>query len=430
MSAKKHVIVIGAGFGGLNCVRALADRNDILVTLMDEQNHHLFLPLLYQVAIAGLEAPQVAEPARGILRHVPNARFSLGKVRKVDLDARIVTSEERRLRYDYLVVATGSDTADYGTPGVSEHAYGLKRLTEAMAIRDQILSACEEASRTRDPERRKALLTTIIVGGGSTGVELAGALAELRNHALPKDFPEIEADEFRVLMVESSPHPLASMDERLSLYTERTLVEDFGVEIVSDTRVTEVTPEGVHTDKRGFIPGYTVIWAAGVRGNVISGLPEPGRGGRLPTNAFLQLDGHPEVFVVGDVNGAEKNGDGEKFPQLAQLAIQQGKTAARNIEADVDGEPLTPFSYFDKGVLVTIGRARGVANVGGVKITGFPAWFAWLAIHLVQLVGFRNRVLVFISWLYSYITYDFAVRIMYRRRRFPGDSSAITSSPE
>lgn len=416
---RKHVIVLGVGFAGLRCVKTLANHPDLLITLVDRHNHHLFQPLLYQVAIAGLEAPQIAEPARALLRDVHNARFLMGRASHVDLEARIVTVDSRRFRYDYLVVATGTHTADYGVPGVVEHAHTLKTLDEALDIRDTILSACEEATATSDPQRRAALLTFIIVGGGATGVELAGAMGELKRHVLPRDYPEIEPDEFRVIMVESSPYPLPDMGEDFGRYTERTLAHEFGVDLVSNARVTEVREDGVVVSGERAINGFTVIWTAGVVGSWIEGLPAPERGRRIATDEFLALPGYPRVFVTGDMNLSTGPYADEPYPQLAQTAVQQGERAAKNIIADIEGKPPRPFRYRDKGVLVTIGRNRGVAQTYGLRFTGFPAWFAWLAIHIVLLVGFRNRILVLVSWIYNYITFDFAVRIMHQRRRFP-----------
>lgn len=418
---KTHVVIAGIGFAGLECARGLANQPNILVTVVDRTNHHLFQPLLYQVAIAGLEAPEIAEPARALLRKHRNIRFQMATVRDVDLDASIVTVDDRRLRYDYLVVATGSTTARFNIPGIEEYALEMKTLAQALTIRDQILSACEEATREKDPRRRKALLTFVIVGGGATGVELAGALAELRLHVLPRDYPEIEPDEFRVVMVESSDHPLATMGDRLGGYTARTLSEQFHVELISDTRVTEVRQNGVATNRGEHIPAYTVIWTAGIVGARFSGLPEPAAGGRLATNAALALPGHPNVYVAGDLNWAVDEPTGEPYPQLAQNAVQQGAHIAENILRDAADQPPRPYRYKDKGVYVTIGRNKGVAEVSGFEFTGLPAWIAWLGIHLILLAGFRNRLLVLASWIYSYVTYDFAVRVIHRRRPFPRD---------
>lgn len=422
MTEKKHAIVVGAGFGGLAVARKLANQPDLLVTVIDRHNHHLFQPLLYQVAIAGLEAPQIAEPVRSILSHYPNERFRMGVVQHVDLERRQIQVDDRRLRYDYLVIATGSRTAQLGVPGVDEYAYEMKQLTQAMRIRDQVLSACEAAVRTRDRDQRRKLLSFIIVGGGPTGIELAGALAELRRKVVPHDYPELDVEDFQVIVVESSPHPLASLPEDLQLYAERTLIDSLGVQIHSNSRVSEVLEDGVRTESGTFIPGYSIIWTAGVQGVVISGLPEPGRGKRIETTPELCLADHPEVFVIGDVNGAEDPETDRAYPQVAPMAIQQGSLAGENILADLRGRSPQSFHYVDKGTLVTLGRAKAVADVYGLRFRGLLAWFTWLAVHLVQLVGFRNRVQVMMSWIYSYITYDFAVRIMYRRRKFPTGS--------
>ncbi len=418
---KRHVIVAGIGFAGLACARELADHPDLLVTVVDRTNHHLFQPLLYQVAIAGLEAPEIAEPARALLRKHRNIRFRMGAVQSVDLERRIVDVDGYRMRYDYLVVATGSTTAHFNIPGIAEHAFEMKTLDQALAIRDQILSACEAATRAKDPARRQALLTFVVVGGGATGVELTGALAELRLHVLRHDYPEIDAGEFRVVMVESTSYPLAPMGEKLGRYTDRTLTRDFEVDVRSDTRVTEVRADGVITNHGEHIRAYTVIWTAGVVGAGFAGLPEPAGGGRVATDAALSLPGHPDVFIVGDLNGVLDPQTGEPYPQLGQTAVQQGRRAGRNIVRDLENRPRQPFAYDDKGVLVTIGRNRGVADVAGLQFTGFPAWIAWLAIHLMLLVGFRNRLLVLTSWIYNYVTYDFAVRILRNVRTFPDD---------
>ena len=391
------------------------------MTVVDRTNHHLFQPLLYQVAIAGLEAPEIAEPARALLRKHRNIRFQMDTVRNVDLEARIISIDERRLRYDYLVVATGSTTAHFNIPGIKEHAFEMKTLAQALTIRDQILSACEEAAREKDPQRRRALLTFVIVGGGATGVELAGALAELRLHVLPRDYPEIGSDEFRVVMVDSGEYPLSTLGERLGNYTAGTLRDQFHIELISDTRVTEVRRDGVVTNRGEHIPAYTVVWTAGIVGARFPGLPEPTSGGRIETDAALALPDHPNVFVAGDLNYAVDETTGEPYPQLAQNAVQQGAHIAQNILGDLAGQPALPYRYKDKGVYVTIGRNKGVAQVSGFEFTGLPAWIAWLGIHLILLAGFRNRLLVLASWIYSYVTYDFAVRVIHRRRQFPRD---------
>lgn len=413
-----HVVIIGAGFAGLAAVRALLDQPEVKLTLVDRHNYHLFVPLLYQVAIAGLEAPDIAHPARDVLQDHPDASFVLGEVQRIDRDNRTVYVDDEPLPYDYLIVASGSQTNTLGVDGVVENATGLKSVADAMSIRDRILSACEEAAHLTDPDRIGALLTFTIVGGGPTGVELAGALAEIRGKMLPRYYPDIDPNLYRVVLIDSSSRPVSMLSEDSSAYARKTLTE-LGVELRLDTRISEVTPLGVRTEEGEFIDSLNTIWAAGVTGSPMDGLPEPGRGNRVSTTPLLTLDGDPRVYVTGDVNGYIPPRQEKPYPQVAPMAVQQGEHAAQNIVRHMSGQKLKRFKYHDRGSMVTVGRGRAVAERGPIKITGFPAWFAWLVIHLLKLSGGRNKALVLISWLHGYVTYDFAVRVLHQRHRFP-----------
>lgn len=413
--ATKHVVVLGAGFAGLSAVKQLARRRDLRITLIDRNNYHLFQPLLYQVAIAGLEAPQIAWPIRAILRRYANVRFLMGNVQSVDPVDKRVWVDGRAMSYDYLVVAAGSTTHDYGIAGVREHAIPLKSLGDAMRIRDRILSAVEEAVRTVEEERRRALLTFVIAGGGPTGVELAGALAELKRHVIARDYPEIEPEAIRIILLEASSRLLNTLSPASSAYTRRTL-EQMGVQVRTETPVSAVSPFGVELKDGEFIPSYTVIWTAGVKGVPPEGIPS-GKQGRVVTAPQLYLAEHPDIYVVGDLNGLEI--DGRLLPQVAPMAKQQGAWAARNILRRLAGKPELPFRYRDKGTLVTIGRNHAVGEVKGLRFQGRLAWLTWLAVHIYYLTGLRNQVMVLANWVYSYFTYDFAVRVTHQRHRFP-----------
>ncbi len=414
---QKHIVVVGAGFGGLNAVRELAKDPSVRVTLVDQNNSHVFLPLLYQVAAAGLEATQIAFPIRAYLRRFPRARFHLGRAEGVDLKEKTLWVEGQPIPYDYLVVAAGSKSNDFGIPGVAEHAFGLKTLKEAKEIRDRILSACEEAVHTPDPERKRALLTWVIVGGGPTGVELAGALGELRNHVIRRDYPELDPREIRIILIEAGPRVLNHLSPASSAYAQRFL-ERLGVEVMTRAMVAEVTPSGVKLKDGAFIPSFTTVWSAGVAGAALPGLPAE-RNGRVPTTPELHLEGDPHVYVVGDVNLLINPNTGRPYPQVAQVAIQQGTLAGRNILRHLHGQSLRPFKYKDKGNMVTLGRNHAVLESGRLRLMGFPAWVAWLGVHLMYLTGGRNRFMVMANWAYSYFTYDFAVRTLQHRHLFP-----------
>lgn len=419
-----HVVVLGAGFGGLSAVKYLAKDRRVRVTLVDRNNYHLFQPLLYQVAIAGLEAPQVAWPIRAMLRRYPNARFLMGNVESVDPIDKRVWVDGKPVSYDYLVVSLGSTPHDYGIPGVRENAIPLKSLGNAMAIRDRIFSAVEEAVMTVESTRRQALLTFVVVGGGPTGVELAGALAELKRHVLVRDYPEIAPEEMRIVLIEAADRLLGYLSLQASTYTRRVL-EQMGVTVTTDAAVSEVSPFGVYLRDGSFIPSYLVIWTAGVKGISIPGLPE-GHNGRIPTTPELYIPDLPDIYVVGDLNGLSVAG--KPLPQVAPMAKQQGAWAARNILRRLHGQPELPFRYRDKGNLVTIGRNHAVGEVKGVRFAGRLAWLTWLAVHIYYLTGFRNRLMVMGNWIYSYLTYDFAVRVIHRRHQFPYPSEEQTPS--
>lgn len=406
-----RVVIVGAGFAGLWAAKTLAGQ-DLDVLLIDRNNYHTFVPLLYQVAAGELAPEQIAYPVRSIVRRSENVRFRMARVERVDLDAKAIYTGEDRIDYDYLVLACGSVTNFFGMKSVAERAWTMKDLSEAVALRSQVLEVLERASREEDPARRQALLTFVVVGGGPTGVEFAATLAELLWQVLAKDFPDVPFDQARVILLEAMPALLPGLDAPLAGYARRAL-EEKGVEVRLGATVTGVDGGNVLLKEGPPIACETLIWTAGVRAPELAdrlGVPQ-GRGGRVVVTPHLHLPEHPEVYVIGDMSYVEDE-EGRPVPQVAPAAIQQGVHAAKNIVRAVKGLPLEPFRYRDKGTMVTIGRGRGVARVGRRAFRGFAAWVAWLVVHLVKLIGFRNRLLVLTNWAWNYVFYERAVRLI------------------
>lgn len=423
---RQRVVVIGAGFGGLAVARALAD-TAVDVQIVDRENYHAFLPLLYQVATSGLSAQDVTHPVRSILRSIPNARFRLGEVVAIDTAARrIETADGERLPWDVLVLAGGSATEYFGNASVERLAFGLRHVEDAIELRNHVLRCLERASQTDDANEREALLGFVLVGGGPTGVELAGMLAELRRHVVPRDFPGLAAS-MRVVLVEGRDRLLAAFPEILC---RRALeqIRELGVEVRLTTLVEEVDADGVRFSSGESLRARTVVWAAGVRGAAIGaelGVPL-GRGGRVLVEPTLDAVGAPGVHAIGDlalVRGMES------LPQVAQVAIQQGQRVAANVERALCGAPPLPFAYRDLGSMATIGRNRAVAQVFGVRIAGRLAWLLWLVVHILFLAGFRNRAVVFVNWIYHYFSYDLGLRSIVGGRR-PARASTTSEAAQ
>ncbi|WP_448595288.1 NAD(P)/FAD-dependent oxidoreductase [Thermoflexus hugenholtzii] len=406
---RPRIVVVGAGFGGLWAVRTLAFE-PVEVLLVDRRNHHTFFPLLYQVAAAEIEPEAIAFPIRGLLRRFPNVGFEMAEVRGIDLTARRLETDGPPIDYDFLILAPGSVAHTFGVPGVAEHAFFLKDLDQAVALRNHILSVFERAAREPDPLRRRRLLTFVIVGGGPTGVEFAGALAELIARPLRRDFPTLDFREVRVLLLEAMEEVLPGLPAVLSAYARERL-RHLGVEVRRRAPVAAVGPDWVRLQDGEAIETATVVWTAGVRGHPLGaalGLPL-GPGGRAPVTPTLQVPGHPEIYVVGDLALPEGPG---RLPMVAPVAIQQGTLAARNILRALKGRPPLPFRYRDPGTLVTIGRNAAVAHVFGRAFTGFAAWLLWLGVHLIRLIGMRNRLVVLSGWAWDYLFYERAVRLI------------------
>ena len=407
---RPRVVVVGAGFGGLWSVRALADAA-VDVLLLDRNNYHTFYPLLYQIGAAELDATEIAYPVRKILRGQDNARFRMAEVEQVDLDAGIVRADGREVSYDHLILATGSDAHFFGVEGAAEHAFPLKEIEEGIALRNHVLERFEEAARTDDARARRRLLRFVIVGGGPTGVEYAGALSELIRGPLSRDFPDLDLDEVSVVLVEALDRLLAAMPEKLGRYAGRRL-ESMGVEVRTGSAVETVGADRVRLSDGSDLATETVVWTGGVRGDPDAdrwGLPT-GDGGRVEVRSDLTVPGHPEVQVVGDLSGVRQ--DGEALPMIAPAAIQQGEHAARNVRRQLDGREPEPFRYDDPGMLAVIGRNHGVAHVRGRAFTGFAAWLLWLVVHLAKLIGFRNRLVVLLNWAWDYVSYERVVRLI------------------
>ncbi len=409
MADTPRVVIVGGGFGGLNAARALA-RARVDVTLVDRRNHHLFQPLLYQVATAGLNPSDIAMPIRRILRNQKNVEVLLAEAKGVDLAAKVVFLDEGTAPYDYLIVATGARHSYFGRDGWTPFAPGLKSIGDALEIRRRVLSAFEFAERETDPAQREAWLTFVIVGAGPTGVELSGALCEIAQHALARDFRHINPAQARVILLEGSDRVLTAYTPALSEKARKQLVR-LGVDVRTGQKVTAIDAEGVGIGSER-IATRTVLWAAGVAGSGFGrtlGVPLD-RTGRVPVGPDLSIAGHPEVFVVGDLASLVQ--DGAPVPAVAPAAIQEARHAARNVIRAVRGEPALAFRYKDKGSLATIGRSAAVADLGKVKLSGALAWLAWLLLHLLLLIGFRNRLLVLIQWAWSFVSYDRGARLI------------------
>lgn len=419
---RPRVVILGAGFGGINAAIGLR-KAAVDVTVIDRRNYHLFQPLLYQVATAGLSPAQIAMPIRHILRRQNNATVLMETVEDIDKDARLVITESRRIPYDYLVIATGARHAYFGHDEWAEIAPGLKTIGDATEIRARILTGFEKAEVSEDPLLRSRLLTFVVVGGGPTGVELAGAIVELARKAIVRDFRHIDSSTARVILVEAGPRLLPTFPESLS-QSAKTQLERLGVEVRLGQAVTQCDADGVTLADGERIGSACLLWAAGVMASRGARWlsAEADRAGRVIVNDDLSLPGHAEIFVVGDT-ALVKGADGQQVPGIAAAAKQMGKYVANLIKARLAGKPTKPFRYINYGNLATIGRKAAVADFGWIRLSGFPAWLLWTFAHLWFLVGFRNRIIVFLDWAWAYATFDRGARLITERRNGPGTSA-------
>lgn len=410
-SKRPHVVIIGGGFGGLNAAKELGGA-PVDVTLVDRTNHHLFQPLLYQVATASLSPADIAVPIRSVVSRYRNVRVLMAEVTRVDLERRRVILDRGELAYDTLILAVGARTNYFGHDTWAHDAPGLKSLADAIGVRERMLRAFEAAEREPDPEVRRKLLTFVVIGGGATGVEMAGSFAELSRFVLKRDFRIADAATTRVVLVEAGPRTLTAFPEDLSQKAEEQL-SSLGVEVLRGARVKDIDPRGVSLEDGTLLPAATVLWAAGVRGTPLASTlgVELDRGGRVKVAADCSLPGHREVFAIGDM-AACRDGNGVDVPGLCPAAIQQGRFVARCVLADLRGKERGSFAYVDKGTMATIGRSRAIAQVGKLKLSGLLAWLAWMGVHILFLIGFRNRFIVMFEWMWQYVTFKRGARLI------------------
>ncbi len=404
-----HVVIIGGGFGGLYCAKALK-RAPVRITLIDRRNFHLFQPLLYQVATASLSPADIAAPIRGVLRNQSNTDVWMGEVSDIDVAGKTVVLENATVSYDYLVLATGATHAYFGHPEWAPSAPGLKTIDDATEIRRRFLLAFEEAEREADADARRRQLTFVIVGGGPTGVELAGAMAEIARKVMPEDFRAIDTASARIILMEGGPRVLPAYPASLSAKAQKQLAK-LGVEVHTNAQVTRIEQNGVYVGDQRIAAG-NVYWAAGVAASPLGAKlrAQLDRAGRVYVNADCSLPDHPEVFVIGDLAHLEENG--KLLPGVCQTAMQMGEYVARMIRNDVKNKPRTGFHYRDKGNLATIGRAAAVADIRGLRMSGLPAWLIWVFVHIMYLIGFKNRIVVMIQWAWAYIGYRRGIRLI------------------
>ena len=420
MSQKHKVVVIGGGFGGLTVVKKLA-YEPVEVLLIDRSNHHLFQPLLYQVATGGLSPANIAMPLRTLVRYQSNCRSILGEVASIDVKKQEVKlTDGEYFGFDTLVVAAGAVTSYFNHPEWADNSVGLKSLDDALKIRGRILRSFERAERSADAQEQARLLTFVVVGGGPTGVEMAGAIAELAHHSMRNEFRNIKPESARVILVEGQSRPLTMFREDLSAQACKDL-ERLGVELRMGVQVKAVSADEVELSSGEKLSTHTVIWAAGVSGNPLGATISQStgialeRGQRIPVEADCSVSGYPNIFVIGDLAAFTPQGETQTLPGVAPVATQQGQYVGKLIHNRLNGNPAPPpFSYFDKGSMATIGRGRAIAQVKGFGMTGFLAWMAWLFIHVLLLVGFQNRLLVLTQWAVNFVTQNRGARVMGR----------------
>ncbi|MDP3238260.1 MAG: NAD(P)/FAD-dependent oxidoreductase [Myxococcales bacterium] len=418
-----RVVIVGGGFGGLEAARRLA-KSDVQVTVVDRQNYHLFQPLLYQVATAGLSPADIASPIRHLVASAPHVEVRMAEVTSVDLAQKRVTLSNGELAFDSLILAAGVRHSYFGKPEWEGDAPGLKTLDDALEIRRRVLLAFENAERTDDERARAAWLTFVVVGAGPTGVELAGAISELARFTVARDFRRFDPRSARVVLVEAGDRVLSAFHPALSQKAYVSLQEHH-VDVKLNTRVLDVNSDGVQLPD-AFLPSRTVLWAAGVEAPALSRTlgVELDRSGRIKVNPDLSVPGHPDVYVIGDLAYFPLP-DGSSLPGLAPVALQQGRRAAKNIEAAVSGQPKKPFKYVDKGIMATVGRASGIAQAGALRLSGMIGWLAWLFIHVLYLIGFRNRLLVMLQWAWAWVTYGRGARLITGTTPVPESTPAL-----
>lgn len=419
---RPRVVVVGAGFGGLELVKSLKNA-DVDITLVDRRNHHLFVPLLYQVASAQLPAENIAQPIRRILKKQKNVTVVYDEATSVDVDGKTVElASGDMLHYDFLTIAVGAKDSYFGHDEWAEFAPGLKSLENAETHRQRILLAFEAAEKEHDPAKREALLTFVIIGGGPTGVEMAGALAELAHHTLKNEFRNFKPSDAKIILLEGLPRVFPMFAEKLSAQATKDL-ENLGVEVRTGSLVTSIDAHGVVVGGEERIDAETIVWAAGIQASSLTpSLKDQGveldRSGRVPVTNELTVPGHPEIFVIGDA-AIIRSGDDKPLGAVAPVAIQGGEHVARNIQHSMAGEAYTAFHYKDPGSMATIGRNRAIVDVNGIQVTGFFAWLMWAGVHILRLINFRNRAAVFMHWAFDYFTYNRNARVIVNHR---GDS--------
>ncbi len=414
-TSQKRIVIIGGGFGGISLAKKLKDL-DVQVVLIDRHNYHTFQPLLYQVSTSGLEPDSIAYPIRKVLKRLKNFHFRLASVEKINPKTKEIQTDLGSLTYDYLVLATGTKTNFFGNKNIEKHAMPMKTVPQALNIRSLMLQNFEKADDSESDAERKALLTFCIVGAGPTGVELAGAFAELKRNVFPKDYRHLNVDEMEIHLFEGGPRVLSPMSTHASEKSNQFL-QNLGVKVHVNTIVADYDGDVLTETGGSTLKTKNLIWAAGVTGAAIGGFDTTQlveRLNRYKVNRFNQIEGYDAIFAIGDVAYMETEKFKNGHPQVAQPAMQQGEHLAKNFDLLFRGKTMKPFTYFDKGTLATIGRNRAVADLGKLKFSGFFAWFIWMFVHLMALVGFRNKVVVFFNWAYNYINYDKAARLIVR----------------